>query len=395
MSQELIDHSPDLQKLKSEGYCIEIVENGHLVMHDVPYLNSDKKICKGKLISVLDLAGDKTDRPQSHIMYFDGEFPYKSDGTRLSEIENSSQDFNLGNNLTAKHLFSAKPKNGYQDYYEKMTKYSSTISGHAEKLDPSVSPCIYKEVNSNSNTVFNYYDTASSRAGISACSEKLKSEIVAIIGTGGTGSYILDFLAKTWVKEIRLFDGDVFLTHNAFRAPGAPSIEDLRKKPKKVEYLKNVYSNMHKNIISYAFNLDESNLNELEGITFAFISLDSGPNKSKIISKLEQMNVEFIDVGMGILNKSDSLCGILRTSTVTTNNRSAMENNKIPLTENTAVDDLYASNIQVADLNALNATLAIIKWKKIRNFYHDLENEYNSTYAIDGNVIENDIKLDD
>jgi tRNA A37 threonylcarbamoyladenosine dehydratase len=51
---------------------------------------------------------------------------------------------------------------------------------------------------------------------------------------GGTGSYVLDFVAKTPVKEIHLFDGDIFDQHNAFRAPGAPSGEELEQRLKKV-----------------------------------------------------------------------------------------------------------------------------------------------------------------
>lgn len=51
--------------------------------------------------------------------------------------------------------------------------------------------------------------------------------------------------------------------------------------------------------------------------------------------------------------------------------------------------DMYSSNIQVADLNALNAVLAVIKWKKIRGFYRDLEKEYHCTYTTDGNMLLN------
>ncbi|MFX6803863.1 ThiF family adenylyltransferase, partial [Acinetobacter baumannii] len=85
--------------------------------------------------------------------------------------------------------------------------------------------------------VFNYVETASDRVGIGVLTERLVNERVAIIGVGGTGGYILDFVAKTPVREIRLFDSDEFLTPNAFRAPGAPSLEELREAPKKVEYL--------------------------------------------------------------------------------------------------------------------------------------------------------------
>ncbi len=45
--------------------------------------------------------------------------------------------------------------------------------------------------------------------------------------------------------------------------------------------------------------------------------------------------------------------------------------------------------IQVAELNAFNAALAVIKWKKIRGFYRDLERELHSTYTTDGNLLLN------
>ena len=53
-------------------------------------------------------------------------------------------------------------------------------------------------------------------------------------------------------------------------------------------------------------------------------------------------------------------------------------------------DDEYDKNIQIADLNALNAALAVIKWKKLCGFYRDLEREHFSAYTVDGNCIIND-----
>jgi hypothetical protein len=50
----------------------------------------------------------------------------------------------------------------------------------------------------------------------------------------------------------------------------------------------------------------------------------------------------------------------------------------------------YARNIQVADLNALNACLAVIRYKKHLGFYRDLEREHNSLYTIDGNHLLNE-----
>lgn len=59
---------------------------------------------------------------------------------------------------------------------------------------------------------------------------------LAIVGVGGTGSYILDQVAKTWVDRIILIDGDVFQNYNAFRAPGAAAHQVLKAKRKKAEY---------------------------------------------------------------------------------------------------------------------------------------------------------------
>ncbi|MGZ4276491.1 MAG: hypothetical protein ACXVFK_07410, partial [Solirubrobacteraceae bacterium] len=50
----------------------------------------------------------------------------------------------------------------------------------------------------------------------------------------------------------------------------------------------------------------------------------------------------------------------------------------------------YRNNVQIADLNMLNATLSVIKWKKIVGFYVDLDGEHHSVYEIDGNFIHNE-----
>jgi hypothetical protein len=50
-------------------------------------------------------------------------------------------------------------------------------------------------------------------------------------------------------------------------------------------------------------------------------------------------------------------------------------------------DNDYDKNIQIADLNAFNAVLAVIKWKKLFGFYADQEKEFFSTYTIDCNML--------
>jgi hypothetical protein len=54
------------------------------------------------------------------------------------------------------------------------------------------------------------------------------------------------------------------------------------------------------------------------------------------------------------------------------------------------VKNEYDKNIQIAELNALHAALAVIKWKKIFGFYADQRGEHYSTYAIGRNDTNNE-----
>ena len=47
----------------------------------------------------------------------------------------------------------------------------------------------------------------------------------------------------------------------------------------------------------------------------------------------------------------------------------------------------YEWNIQTADMNMLNAALAVIKWKKMFGYYVDRKQEFNGTYTISRNQL--------
>lgn len=388
MSRELFSRNPDLARLRSEGYFVR-VEGNLLVMREVPYVDAQRRVRTGVLVSALDLAGDQTRRPETHVIHWDGDFPCNADGKPLPAISHQSANTNLGHGLTARHSFSNKPPEGYPDYYTKMSTYATILAGPAAVLQPGISPRVFRGTDDDDQvSVFNYLDTASGRAGLGALAAKLENEVIAILGTGGTGGYILDLVAKTPVKEIRLFDEDDFLSHNAFRAPGAPSLEELRDAPKKVHYLQGIYSRMHRGIKAHCVKLEEATVGQLEGITFAFVSMDAGEEKRAVVAKLEALGVPFIDVGMGLELSNGSLGGILRVTTSTPEKRDHVHAGRISF-EGGGGRDVYASNIQVADLNAMNACLAVVKWKKLRGFYRDLENEHHSTYTTDGSMLLN------
>ncbi|MBL4568764.1 MAG: ThiF family adenylyltransferase [Flavobacteriaceae bacterium] len=389
MSQKLINHNPDLKKLQNEGYEIEII-GSYLVMKKVPYVNMHKKVKFGTLVSELTMAGNNTSRPNTHVMYFAGEMPCDMNGRALTNIVNGQCSHTVEEGLTTQYSFSSKPACGYYlDYYEKFNTYSAMLCQYARAIRSSVTPKTFNVIETNDNEdVFKYMNTASSRAGINDITEKLKQNKVAIIGLGGTGSYVLDFIAKTPISEIHLYDDDVFLSHNAFRAPGCSSAAQLRRQYYKVTHYKKVYSMLHNGIVAHRKKVTSRNVRYLFDCDFVFICIDNNVARKIIAEKLVAFGIPFIDVGMGIEKCQSSLLGQVRTTYC-----NPAVNNKVPRGMPTAVnegdDDLYSSNIQTVELNALNAVEAVIKWKKHCGFYLDLENENNSIYSVDGNHILN------
>jgi hypothetical protein len=67
MSSVAISRSPDLSRLREEGYEVEIRSN-HLLVHAVPYLNTKGEVARASLVSELTMAGDVTDMPRDHMV---------------------------------------------------------------------------------------------------------------------------------------------------------------------------------------------------------------------------------------------------------------------------------------------------------------------------------------
>jgi hypothetical protein len=390
MSQKLVARSADLKKLRDHGFDIEIM-SAYLLVKDIPYVGSQRQIRRGILVSKLRLSADATLVPDDHVAFFIGEHPCHRDGSKLAEIANASNQQQLAEGLTIQHTFSSKPEGGYKDYYEKMVTYVRIISGPARALDAAVTAQTFPVIPTDEeDSVHKYLDSASSRAEITAIADRLMPYKIAIIGVGGTGSYVLDFMAKTSVAEIHLFDDDDFEQHNAFRSPGAASIEDLNAKQKKVDYYLRRYSAIRRKLFVHPVCLRSDNLHLLDGKTFAFVCIDDGPHKRAILGYLQEHNIQFVDVGMGILEIDGKLQGSLRT-TASTHTQRANISDKSRIDFSPAAEEFneYDRSIQVVELNAMNAALAVVKFKKIAGFYQDIENEHQSVYSINDNRVVN------
>lgn len=388
MSRLLISRNPELQRLIDEGYDIEI-RSGHLLVHSVPYANSNEQVARGVIVSELSMATpDVLGRPSTHQVHFIGEHPCKADGTDLVQIRCQSGEFKLAEGITAQHWFSNKPKCGHYDsYYEKITSYVRVISSQARALDPSADARTFKTREPiEENTVFLYQDTASSRAGIQRLAARFHQQRIAIVGLGGTGSYTLDLVAKTHVVEIHLFDADLLRPHNAFRFPGAISREVLDREVTKVKYLSEHYSTMRRGVVPHEVMIHEDNVMELADFDYVFLCVDRSDVRQLVLRALANTGVNIIDVGMG-LNLTDDQESIWGTCRVTASTPSTRDVALARIPRADRDEELYRSNIQVADFNCLNAALAVAKWKRMSGFYLDDHDEYETTFSVNLNQL--------
>lgn len=391
MLHKLIDHSPDLKKLRNEGFEVQI-KGTLLMVSGVPYLDSERRVQKGTLVKALTIAGEKVGKPNDHVINFIGHHPCNKDGSQMAQLTHSNGNKTLGDGIVVNRSFSHKPGRNYNDYHEMISTYVGVISAPVRSLDYSITAQTYKLVDSElTDSVFNYPDTNSSRAEIDAVSDKLKALKIGIIGTGGTGSYVLDFVAKTPVAEIHIFDGDKFLLHNAFRTPGSPSKAQLKRPSKKVAYLHRIYSKMHKGIVPHDEYIDQANIEQLSQFDYVFICIDKGEIKKQLIEFFKANRISFSDVGMGILvTDNNTIIGHVRvTSAFKGEVDQILSKGRITFSDGDPEDD-YSKNIQIAELNALNAALAVMKWKAYYGFYGNVENEDNSVFIIDDNSIINE-----
>lgn len=385
----LVAHSPDLVKLVEEGYDVEI-RDANLLVHHVPYVNATGEADYCILVSELSTSGERTIAPGRHEVWIVGDVPHDHQGKKISIIaDENSHDY--GDGLVASCRLSGKPGGQMpRDYHHKISNYVDILGRYARALDPSATYTNYPpRATSAEESVFRYHDAATSRAGLSAVSGKLKVGKVAIVGLGGTGSYILDLIAKTPIQEINLFDDDVLYAHNAFRAPGAASLDELKQSLLKVDYFRGKYDVVHRNIVSHPVSISEGNVEDLREMDFVFLSMDAGPTKRLIVKRLQDWGSSFIDSAMGVQRQENSLRGTLR---VTAGFEAHYDHlaHRISYTDVNA--DEYDWNIQTADLNMLNAAMAVLKWKKLAGYYVDEKRELNSNYVVAKNkMISGDI----
>lgn len=378
MLKTLASRNHDLKALLEKGYALA-VDTNCLIVRDIPYLDENGQLQWGAMVSKFVFENETVVHPEDHQIYWAGPRPYGLDGQVVRGLGGGGAQFALSehcSDLVVQQRFSHKLKDkgepqprAYVDHVEKIDNYLAMIAGPAMQRF-GANPYTFRDCEEEAPTsVFKLRDTLTSRAEITDLAKLFETEVVAIIGLGGTGSYVLDFIVKTPVREIRGFDADRYFVHNSFRSPGrldASEGGELRRM--KADIYQSRYENFRHGLTIKPLFIDESSAAELDGVTFAFVCVDKGSSRKRIFDLLISKNIPFIDVGMGLNRKPGPISGTVRTTYFPRDLANAVRA-KGYAPETDPAEDIYKTNIQIAEVNALNAALAVFRFKQIRGFY--------------------------
>lgn len=136
----------------------------------------------------------------------------------------------------------------------------------------------------------------------------------------------------------------------------------------KAEVYRQRYENFRKGLHFAVKAIDGDCEADFAGVTFAFVCVDKGTARAEIFDLLMRLGIPFIDVGMGLVRQNGALAGMVRTTTFLPENAAEVrDKGLVPLTD--PPGDEYRLNIQIAELNALNASIAMLRYKQHCGFY--------------------------
>lgn len=377
---ELANHNDDLQRLLDKGYALRI-DGAHLVVRDIPYLDEHGSLKIGGIVAKLEFVDKVRVKQDDHQIYFAGSHPHNLDGGPIPNLGGGGTTIALTKtDVVVERSFSNKPPNGFADFYDKIEHYVHVISGPALARHPGASPFTFNIDNDViGDSVFKFHDTLTSRAEISDLAMQFKDEVVAIVGLGGTGSYLLDFMVKTPVKEIRGFDGDAYHVHNVFRSPGELTEADLGRS--KAAVYQRRYETFRYGLSLTQKYIDAGCVDDFRGVTFAFVCVDKGSARKEIFELLIGLGIPFIDVGMGLNRKQHLIGGTVRTTYFGAEVAAARRDEGLAEMVDDP-NDVYRRNVQIAELNALNAAIAVLRYKQVKHFYLDVDAPYHALMRV-------------
>ena len=282
----------------------------------------------------------------------------------------------IGNHISGGENWSnISIKKGSQESPEEDTSASDLVHRYAKQIVGALSEAGYSETAFlTMQNPFKIPNTFEARAAIGPVQDRIREQRIGIIGLGGTGAYVLDLISKTPVVDIHLVDADHVDWHNFMRAPGAPTREEIKAahkaRPLKVDYYFSKYSSFRDGINAHPVLLDDlTKLTEFlskNPVDFAFVCIDQrkdsdSPRQDVVYSALSEACIPFIDSGVSI-----TLEGIAVRGAVTTSAYAAGSMDWKDAIPNVRVEGDMPGyrNVQLPEVNALAASLAVMEWRR-------------------------------
>ena len=388
--RELANRNRFIQDLEDQGYHLDFV-GGYIVIYGLPYLRTRRTRTRGLGKPVHLSADGVLDAPKDHQAWFRGSRPHDQNGRQLrlgggANKVKVTERFETDHSFSYKLLDGAGQPRGYESFEEKVLTYLDTITGPALAAYPEATPLRALEIKTaEQGTPLRLPDTLSAKYRMNDVSTLLVGKRVAIVGLGGTGSYILDFVARTHLAEIALFDDDKVHVHTLFRFPGfIPKAIGMLK----VEALLMQYWQRHGNIAPFPERITDINIEKLRGFDFAFLALDHGPSRIFIADWISANDIPFVDCGMGLIWAAVGLNGVVRVTGVGTAPPMMRLHGRPFCLEEYPEGGEYRKQGQIAELNALNAALAVVRFKQHFQIYDREDTSASiiletSTYEVD------------
>jgi len=370
---ELASRNPFVQDLHELGYDADFV-GGHFVLYGLPYLDQAGALQHGDLFTPVNLGAEGIiEASGTHQVWWRGGKPHGPGGIELG-ISPTVAAVQIVPEVATDLAFSLKrldehhQRRDYVSFQEKIETYLDVIVCPALAAYPSATPLRGIERRAQEQgSPLRLPDTSSANYGINDVADRLRGKKVCIIGLGGTGSCILDFIVRTHLEAIVLYDDDKVHVHTLFRIPGVLAKSAIGKP--KVEVLAQHYDSWHAGITPVPARITPENVEQLRGFDFVFVSVDDGPSRRFIVEWLSTVGIPYVDCGMGLERSfGNALNGMVR---ITGSDRAAYERTvDTPYLPTVNPKDAeYRKQAQIIELNAHNASLAVIRFKQQFGLY--------------------------
>ena len=210
--------------------------------------------------------------------------------------------------------------------------------------------------------------------------DRARGQQIGIVGLGGVGLWILDLMSKTDVRELKIWDGDKIEGRNLVRAPGWASQDAIGKN--KADYFGEQYGRIRTGISIRGQYWHSDNPDDtFDGLDFVFVAVDKTETRTALCERLEDNGIPFIDVGMGIERQEERVRGSCQV--FFSGEEPGRWRIGIPTAEGAGEQDYHA--LQLADLGALNAALAVGIWRRHIGQYEEEKKDWLVRYRIENN----------